>query len=91
MNPNKVKNDTVTAPNRMLRNRLTSSIECAARRSHAMNAASKTAEAAKPAVLRLGVGAGGDRDRGQRRPGRPSGGGQSCREIVCAGRPAGGH
>ena len=56
MKPNKMKNDTVTAPlaalNRMLRNRPTSSIGCAARRSHAMNAASKTAEAAKPATLR---------------------------------------
>jgi hypothetical protein len=56
MNPNRVKNDTVTAPlaalNRMLRNRSTSSIGCAARRSHVMNAASKAAEAAKPATLR---------------------------------------
>ena len=59
MNPNRVKNDTVTAPlaalNRMLRNSRTSSIGCAARRSRAMNAASKTAEAAKPATLRGAV------------------------------------
>jgi len=56
MKPNKVKNDTVTAPlaalNRMLRNSRTSSIGCAPRRSHMMNAASRTADAAKPATLR---------------------------------------
>jgi len=56
MKPNKVKNDTVTAPlaalNRMLRNSRTSSIGCAARRSHMMNEASRTADAAKPATLR---------------------------------------
>ena len=56
MKPNRVKNDTVTAPlaalNRRLRNSRTSSIGCAARRSRMMNAASRTAEAAKPATLR---------------------------------------
>jgi hypothetical protein len=56
MKPNRVKNDTVTALlaalNRMLRNRRTSSIGCAARRSRMMNAASSTAEPAKPARLR---------------------------------------
>jgi hypothetical protein len=59
MNPNKVKNDTVTAPlaalNRMLRNSRTSSIGCAARRSHTMNAASRIAETANPATLRADV------------------------------------
>src|SRR5215472_1558098 len=59
MNPKKVKNDTVTAPlaalNRMLRNSRTSSIGCAVRRSHVMNAASRTAETAKPATLRAAV------------------------------------
>ena len=56
MNPNRAKNDTVTAPlaalNRRLRNSRTSSMGCAARRSRTMNAASSTAEAAKPARLR---------------------------------------
>jgi len=56
MKPNRVKNDTVTAPlaalNRRLRNSRTSSIGCAARRSAMMNAASRTAEPAKPATLR---------------------------------------
>src|SRR5262249_49303523 len=56
MNPNRVKNDTVTAPlaalNRRLRNRPTSSIGSAARRSQLMNAASRTAERANPATLR---------------------------------------
>ena len=56
MNPNRAKNDTVTAPlaalNRMLRNSRTSSIGCAASRSRMMNAVSRTAEAAKPARLR---------------------------------------
>ena len=56
MKPSRVKNDTVTAPlaavNRMLRNSRTSSIGSAARRSAAMNAASKTAEAANPATVR---------------------------------------
>jgi hypothetical protein len=59
MKPNRVKNDTVTAPlaalNRGLRNRLTSSIGCAARPSRTMNAASRTAAAAKPARLRAAV------------------------------------
>ena len=59
MNPNRVKNETVTAPlaalNRMFRNRATSSIGCAARRSRAMNATSRTAEAAKPARVRAAV------------------------------------
>jgi hypothetical protein len=56
MKPNRVKKDTVTAAlaalNRMLRNSLTSSIGCAARRSAAMNAASRTADPANPATLR---------------------------------------
>ncbi len=59
MKPNRVKNDTVTAPlaalNRRLRNSRTSSIGCAASRSAAMNPASSAAETAKPATVRAAV------------------------------------
>src|SRR5215813_2914777 len=59
MNPNRVKNDTVTAPlaalNRMLRNRLTSSIGRAARLSQTMNAASRTAALMNPPRVRAAV------------------------------------
>ncbi len=59
MKPNRVKNETVTAPlaalNRMFRKSCTSSIGCAARRSRTMNAASRTAEPAKPARVRAAV------------------------------------
>ena len=59
MKPSRVKKDTVTAPlaalNRGLRKSRTSSIGCGARRSAAMNAASSTAETAKPARLRPAV------------------------------------
>ncbi len=59
MNPNKVKNDTATAPlaalNRRLPNSRTSSIGCAALRSRAMNAASRRTQTAKPARLRPAV------------------------------------
>ena len=56
MKPNKVKNDTVTAPlaalNRMLRNSRTSSIGLGARRSQPMNVASRAAATTNPATLR---------------------------------------
>jgi hypothetical protein len=56
MKPNKVKNETVTAPlaalNRMLRNSRTSSIGLGARRSQPMNAASRPAATPNPAMLR---------------------------------------
>ena len=56
MKPNRVKNETVTAPlaalNRKSRNSRTSSIGCAARCSRRTNAVSKTAEAANPARVR---------------------------------------
>ncbi len=57
MKPNSVKNDTVTAPlaalNRMLRKSRTSSIGWAARRSQPTNAASRAAETANPARVRV--------------------------------------
>ena len=56
MNPNRVKNATVTEPlaalKRMLRNSRTSSIGFAARCSQPMNAASRAADTTNPATLR---------------------------------------